>query len=158
MAAGATIAGSVRFVRVMVNGTREVVAGPFSSGEMDHKADPAYSVHFNEPANRVPSGTNLKMAKDAEWDAGEILAVEHLAAALAEAADYDLDEISIGILKEDKNRNKIIPSTLTVADTTLAADPTTSTTVWTTFFSYTVPDRVKIALHGICNVACCETA
>jgi len=158
MAAGATISGSIRFCREKVNGTVEVIAGPFSSVEMDHKADPAYSAWFNTPQNQMPVGSNSKRAKNAELKAGEILLAQHLSASLEEAADYDADEVFIGIIKEDENRKDIIPTTLTVADTGLAANPTTSTSSWVTFFKYTVPDRVAIALFGQCNIAAVEAA
>jgi len=158
MAAGSTISGQIRFARQKVNGDIEVIAGPFSSQELDHKADPQYSVWFNTPRERTPVGANVKTAKNAELKAGEILLLQHKAAALAEAADYDADEIFISILKKDINRNDIIPTTLTVADTGLSGDATTSTTAWVTGFQYTVPDRVSIALYGQCNVAVVETA
>jgi len=158
VAAGDTISGNLRFARQKANGSVEVVAGPFSSWEMDHKGDPSNSPWFNVPRDYAPQGANLKYAKDAVWKSGEIILVQHKSASLAEAADYDADEVFIGVLQEDLNRDERIPRTLTVADTELTSDPTTSTSDWVTVFKYTVPDRTKIALFGMSNVAVVEAA
>jgi len=159
MAAGATISGQVRVIRESTLGKRVPVAGNFGSFEVDHKADPENSLYINpNPKGRLPLGAREVKAPGAIFEAGEVLELQHLSAALAEAADFDADEIFIGGIEEDLNTGDLRARTLTAVDTGLAADPTTSTTVWTTFFKYTVPDRRRFYLAGAFNVACVETA
>ena len=159
MAAGDTIAGQVRVVKETAQGHRDIVCGPYGSAEVDHKADPENALYINpNPKSRLPIGASSDVAKRAVFKAGEILDVQHLASALAEAANYDADEIFIKCIVEDLNNADPRPRQLTAQDTTLAADPTTSTTVWTSFFKYTVPDRTVLYLAGAFKVACVETA
>ena len=160
MAAGATISGQLRVMRELANGELEIVIGAMSHLDYDWKATPQYAPMVNVPPNRVPSGTMLINTRgDGAFKAGEKIVVQHLSASLAEAADVDGDdEWFIGIIEKDLNRGGINPKTLTLQDQELAADPTTSTTVWTNVFEYTVPDRTEIALYGRIMMAVTETA
>jgi len=159
MAAGDTIAGSIRVVKEKTLGDRVVVAGRFGASEVDHKDDPENSLYINpNPAVRLPIGARAVKAPLAVFNPGEILEIQHLSSSLQEPADYDADEFFIGIIEEDLNTGELRERQLTVADTELTANPTTSTTSWVTIFKYTVPDRRRIYLAGAFNVAAVEVA
>jgi len=159
MAVGDTIAGQIRVVKETAQGHRDIVCGPYGASEVDHKADPENSKYINpNPKSRLPIGASSDRAKRAVFEAGEVLDIQHKASALAEAATYNADEFFIGCIQEDLNRNDPRPRQLTAPDTTLAADPTTSITVWTSIFKFTVPDRTRLYLAGAFNVAAVETA
>jgi len=159
MAIGDTVSGQIRVVRETVVGERDIVLGPLGSTEIDHKADPENSMYVNpKKGDRLPVGARSIRAKKAIFEAGEIIDVQHLSASLAELVTYNADEFFIGCGQEDMNRKSPRPRQLTVQDTTLTADPTSSITVWTSIFKYTIPDRQRFILTGPFNVAAVETA
>jgi len=159
MGAGDTIAGQIRVVRQTGIGHRRVVAGSFPSAQVDHLADLENSIYINPPkGGQLPMGMMPKRAPKAIFHAGEKLHLEHLSSSLEEAATVTLSEIQIDVIQQDLNTKDVIEKTLTVVDTDLSGDVTSSTTVWTTFFTYTVPDRTKIALSGSFNATLLEKA
>ena len=159
MAVGDTIPGQIRIVKEETIGHRVVIAGSFGASEIDHKADPENSMYINpDPKIRLPIGARAVRCKGGVFSPGEVIDVQHLASALEEAATYNADEFFIGCLEEDLNTGRAHQRQLTAIDTTLVADATTSTTVWTSIFKYTVPDRRRIVLAGPFNVAAVETA
>jgi len=160
MAAGDTITGMLRYVREQANGTKAVIAGNFSSQELDHKSDPANSVYLNpRPRAPMPVGTGIpKMAPNGYLLQNEVLEVQHLSANLEEAIDYDADEFFISVVEIDTQWGTAVNKTLTVADTELTSDPTSSTSEWTAIFKATVPSGKKWILAGIQNVAATEVA
>lgn len=160
MAVGDTITGNIRYVREETSGNRRVIFGPISSAELDHKADPQYSIYVNpSPRAPMPTGHGVpKIAGDAVLWQNEVLEVQHLSSSLEEAIDYDADEIYISIVEIDLQRGTKTPKTLTAADTELSTDPTSSTSSWVTFFKATVPSGKKWIIAGIQNVAAVEVA
>jgi len=160
MAAGDTISGQLRVMRQLANGELQIVLGAMSHLDYDWKATPANAMQVNVPRQRAPVGAVIVYTKDdGIFKAGEKIVVQHLSASLAEAADVDGDdEWFIGVLEEDLNRGGINPKTLTLQDQEIAVDPTTSITVWTNVFEYTVPDRTDISLFGRIMMAVTETA
>lgn len=164
MAAGATISGQLRMVRLDAQGNRVKVAGNFSSGEIDHKDDSSKALYLNTNQGKVgqlidkPLNSPAKAFPDAVFYAGETLIIEHLSASLEEAIDYDADEIFIDIVDKDTNRNMSITRTLTVADTELTANPNSSKSAWVETYKVTVPDRHMWLVAGQFNVAATEAA
>lgn len=154
MAAGDTIAGSIRIVRELTLGSRVVVAGNFGASEVDHKADPENTLYINpNPRVRLPLGSRAVLAPRAIFEAGEVLDIQHLSSTLEVAGNYAADEFFIGGVEEDLNTRMMRERQLSAPDSTLDANPTTSTTVWMSIFKYTVPDRRRFYLAGAFNVA-----
>ena len=159
MAVGDTIAGQIRIVRVKTLGSRPLVAGPYASFECDHKADPENALYINpNPKSRLPIGAKDAKAPKAVFESGEVMEVQHLSSSLEEAGVYNADEFYVSGIEVDLNTNEKRTRTLTAVDTGLAANPTTSTTVWTVIFKYTVPDRRRFILAGSFMVAITEAA
>lgn len=158
MAAGDTISGQIRVRRIKTLGDEEVVAGPFPHSLIDHKDAHEKGIYINVPMRALPIGASPVYTKKGVFYAGETLQVQHLSASLEEAADYDADEIFISLIEVDKNTGDKLPRMLTVNDTDLSADATTSTSSWVTIFEDVVPDRRIWYLAGSFNVAAVETA
>ena len=159
MAAGDTVAGQIRVVRETVVGERDIVLGPYGSAQVDHKADQENSMYVNpKKGDRLPVGAWSVKSKKAIFEAGETIDVQHLSSTDEVAVLYTADEIFIGCGQEDLNRKIPRPRMLTVADTTLEANATTSTTVWISIYKYTVPDRQRFIFTGPFNVAAVTVA
>lgn len=172
MAVGDTIAGEIRVVKESRGGDRPIVAGPYTHAECDQAANPDKAIYHNvgmvlrEVGLRVGpafGAGNPKDAPDAIFEPGEIMEVQHQAQALAEAIDFDAAEFNIGVIEIDLNKPKGLPGrarprTLSVAQTELVANPTSSTTAFVTFWKDTTPDRVRRVLAGFFAVAAVENA
>ena len=159
MAAGDTISGRIRVIKETGIGHRNIVAGAYPSARLDHITDSENGLYINKGKGEVlPLGMLGRKAPKAFFGAGEKLILQHLSASLAEAATVTLSEIEISIIKKDLNNNDHVEDTLVVGDTTLSGDVTSSTTVWTDFFSYTVPDRTMISMVGSFNATLLEKA
>lgn len=161
MAAGDTIAGKIRMVREKATGDRLVVLGNLSTNVVDHKADPENALYVNPVpgVSDAPFGAGRSIsAPGAVFNDSETMEIQHKSSSLEEAADYDADEVFISILEQDLNTGEVIPSELNASDTTLSANPTTSTSSWVTFFEYTVPSRKRVFVSGQFNIAPVENA
>lgn len=169
MAAGDTISGQVRYIRENQAGDRYVVAGPFASVEMDQDTFNqkkflnlgllAQAQGASGATGASPFGAaNSSPAPEGIFHPGEKLIIQHKSASLAEAIDYDADEYLVSVLERDLNTDIVQQRTLTVADTDLSANPTSSTSEWVTFFEDTVPDRRRWALAGHQKAAAVEVA
>jgi len=159
MAAGDTIAGQLRYIRETQSGHAFKVAGPFSSLELDQaNLENRLFINVTPGVDAPQAGANMAKAPSARWAPGEVLKVQHLSNSLAEAIKYDADEIEIKGLERDLNTGEVSPRTLTVKDTTVSANPTSSTTVWTTIFAYTIADRTEFGLKGPQKAAATENA
>lgn len=168
MAAGDTIAGQIRYIRSSEHG-EEILVNPLSSFQLDRKAEPEKALFFNKSDPKVlqliqphldSPGITPRMS---ELHAGETLKVEHKSAALAEAVDYDADEVFINVVQVDHNYGRGDPRRaqvrqLSANDTELSANPTSSTSGWVTFFEATVPNRKTWFLGGPQMVAAVENA
>lgn len=153
MAAGDTIAGVVRIVKEEAGGHRVVVLGSIPTSYVDK--DSSYFTHVNpDPDLMMTRGDHKYIAKGAIFEASEVLDIQHLSSSSEVAGDYDADEFFIDVIETDLNHPKRpVPKTLTVHDTELTSDPTTSVTDWVSIFKYTVPDRRRIAIAGMVKVA-----
>jgi len=159
MAAGDTISGQIRVIRETTLGNKIVVAGNFGHTEVDHKADPQNALYINpNPKSRIPLGARSVKSSIGMFHAGEKIIVQHKSASLAEAIDYDADEFFVGMIEKDLNTGNLRERQLTVVDTGLTANPTSSTSLWVDIFNYTIPDRRLLALAGQFNVAAVEVA
>lgn len=159
MGAGDTQPGAIRVVRVTGIGKRLPVAGAFPSALLDHLTDTENGIYINpRKGATLPLGMLPKAAPNAQFSAGEVMEVQIKTSAAGEAAVTTNSEIQIDVVQEDLNTKDIISKTLMVTDTDLTGDVTTSTTAWTTFFAYTVPDRTRITLMGSFNATCLEKA
>ena len=159
MAAGNTITGQIRVSKLTTLGDLITVAGNFGSAEVDHKADPENAVYINpNPKYNLPVGARSYGAPQAIFGPGEKIRVQHKSASLAEAVDYDADEFFIGTIVEDLNTGMTRSAQLTVQDTEVSANPTSSTSEYVTVFEYTVPDRQRVFISGAFNVAAVENA
>ena len=140
-------------------GHRRVVAGGYPSAQVDHLTDLENSIYINPSKGmQVPMGMMPKRARQGIFNAGEHFCLEHKSASLAEAATVTLSEIQIDVIEQDLNTKDVIEKTLTIADTTLSGDVTSSVSAWVEFFRYTVPDRTRIALKGSFNATLLEKA
>lgn len=155
MATGDTIPGKVRFVRVDTEGNRNIVAGPYSTSELDDEnqaLNPEDYIYLNTSQSSrksAPLQAREESAPGAQFMSGERVELEFKAnATVANDVDYDADTIGLDILRMDKNRGRIYPDQLTVADQELSADVTESATEWNTVFKETVPDRTEYRLVG----------
>jgi|SaaInl7_135m_RNA_FD_contig_21_498493_length_708_multi_18_in_0_out_0_1 hypothetical protein len=159
MAAGDTILGVIRVVKETGIGHRNVVAGGYPTGKLDHFTDEENGIYINLPKGEsLPLGMQKRSAPKAHWTAGEKLHLQHKSGSLAEAATVTLSEIAINIIKKDLNTGDVIEETLTVADTDLSGDVTSSVSAYVEFFTYTVPDRTMIAMAGSFNATLLEKA
>lgn len=155
MATGDTIPGKVRISREDTEGARLPVAGPFQQDRVDYfnnDVQPDEKLYINTMhSDRVakPAGAEAVSAQQASFAAGEVLYVEFQAnSTVANDIDHDADSFAIDVLTLDRNRDKIFPDTLSVADQELSADPTESATSYVDMFQYTVPDRQEVRVVG----------
>lgn len=161
MAAGDTIPGVVAVEKEDASGDRTFELGPYSHSLLDNSGDVANQMYvnaakaFNTPP---PQAGNRVRAAGLVFHPGEVIRARHKSASLSEAIDYDADEIEISIVDQDLNTGKLSPQTLTVSDTELSANPTSSTTDFVTFFEETVPDMHRYFVAGPVNLAAVENA
>lgn len=155
MATGDTIAGKVRFVLVDTEGNRVVVAGPYDTSELDdfnNSFVPEDYIYLNTQASSrksAPLQAREEAAPRAQFRSGEEIVLEFVAnATVTNDVDHDANTISLDILRQDKNRGRIYPDTLTVQDQELSSDVTESATEYKEVFRETVPDRTEIRLVG----------
>lgn len=163
MATNDTIPGKIRLVRVDTEGNKEVVAGPFGSSELDdvnqtfNPEDYLYLNTILSGRKSAPGNARELAAPDAQYESGEELHVEFVAnATVSNDVDHDFDAFTIEVLRRDKNRGRIYPDTLTVADQELSSDPTESTSDYVTIFKETVPDRQEYRVVGRVAAAAIE--
>ncbi len=168
MAAGDTIPGQMRIIRSSEHG-EEIMLAATSTTQLDRKDAPEKALFLNKRNAKVleliqphldSPGLTPRVTK---IHAGEVLKLQHLSSALEEAADYDADEFFISVIEVDHNYNvgdsrRARVRELNVADTELTANPTTSTSTWTTVFQDTVPNRKSWHLGGPLMVAAVEVA
>lgn len=155
MTTGDTIPGKVRFIRVDTEGNRSVVAGPYSTSELDDVNQtfvPEDYIYLNTMMSRrksAPAHAREEAAPGAQFLSGERIELEFKAnATVGNDVDHDADTIGLDILREDKNRGRVYPDQLTVADQELSSDVTESASEWNTVFRETVPDRTEYRLVG----------
>lgn len=163
MGAGDTISGVVTVRREDTQGNKEIVAPEMSSDRVDHNVskDAEEKLYLNtRRSDRVtrPAGAEDRDAPDAIFAAGEVLYVSHKSASLEEAIDHDADSFDFQVLVLDRNRGRIYPKPVTVADQELSADPDSDTGGYVDFFQVTVPDRQEWRLVGSFEVAAEEAA
>ena len=161
MAAGDTISGQIRVVKETGIGHQNVVGGAWPSAQLDHLTDIENGIYVNPPKKnfQLPQGMMPKRAPKAIFSSGEKMHLQHKSASLAEAATVTLSEVQIDTMEQDLNNPKdVVDKTLTIQDTDLSGDVTSSVSAWVTFFTYTVPDRTKMALSGSFNATLLEKA
>lgn len=155
MAAGDTIAGSIRVVREDTEGNRNVVLGPVSQSSVDGKngglgvEEKLYVNTMRSDRVQAPLQAKEIAADAARFFPGESFFVQHLSASLEEASDSDAaDAFEIHTLKQDKNTGRVFPTVLTEADNEITGNPATSTSEWVDIYQETVPDRQEFRLVG----------
>lgn len=155
MSSGDTIGGKVRFVRVDTEGNREVVAGPYSTGDLDdvnRSLDPEDFIYLNtmmSSRKSAPAQAREEAAPGAQFLSGEQIILEAQSNTdNSRSIDHDFDAFSLDIVREDKNRGKKYPDQLTVSDQELSSSPSESATSWVEFYRETVPDRTEYRLVG----------
>jgi len=161
MAAGDTINGQIRLEKEKPSGSRLIPFGPVSANLVDQRNDVKNQLYVNPPKafNSPPPGAgNRAMAPGLVFQPGEVIRVQHKSANLEEAADYDADEFELSVVELDLNTGERVPRTLTVADTEISANPTTSTSEFVDIYQATVPDRRRWYIAGSLNVAAVEVA
>lgn len=161
MGAGDTINGELRFEREKPSGTKLIPYGPVGTSLLDNRGDVENQMYINPSRawNRPPPGAgNRSFAPGLVFFPGEEVRVQHKSANLEEAADYDADEFEVSIIDLDLNTGEASPKSLTVANTELSSNPTTSTSDWVTIYKVTVPDRHRYYVAGAVNLAAVEAS
>lgn len=155
MATGDTHSGQVRIVREDTEGNRVVVAGPFSQDRIDYFNNSVNSedkLYLNASlTSRVgkPLQAEERRAPGANFQSGERVIIQHKAnTTVTNDIDVSVNAFDVDILRQDKNRGRIYPDSLTQADQELSTDPAESTTDFVDFYRETVPDRTEFRIAG----------
>ena len=156
MAAEDTILGRIQYCIERLNGDVDVLLSGLDSDLLDKDTSRVCYINPNPKFSRA--ATDEVFAMKAVFKPGEKLLVQHKANATAEACGYDHDQIECGIIKTDLNNGRKWHESLRVADTTLTANYTTSTTAWVTMFSYTCPNNVSFTVNGKQRMSATEHA
>lgn len=165
MGAGDTIPGQVRVRGEFTDGSEPRLLGPFNQDRVDYHnntVSPDEKLYVNTAiSSRVskPAGAESVTEPRLTFSAGETFKVEHKSASLEEAIDYDdADLVEIDVMIKDLNRGVWFPRTLTVQDTGLSANPTSSNSSWVEIFTFTVPDRQRMNVVGTFGIIAPENA
>lgn len=163
MASGDTISGKLRVVRIDTEGNQEIIAGPFGAGELDdvnQNFSPEDYLYLNTSMTSrksAPLQAREVTTPGAQFQSGERLLVQFKAnQTVANDVDVSADAWTVEILRRDKNRNRVYPDTLTVADQEVSANVGESDTEFKTIFQETVPDRTEYRMAGRLAAAAIE--
>ncbi|MHC4619929.1 MAG: hypothetical protein ACYTEQ_19455 [Planctomycetota bacterium] len=150
MAAGDTIAGTLRVLREKQDGGTVVMVSGLNSARCDE--DVAGNVYFNMAGAKatVAAAGDQHFVMLKKWFEGEKIVVQLSASALAEAVAYDTaGSQNIGIIRTDLNTKEKWADVLLNANQELTADPTSVVGTYVTIFEETVPAQQTIQLAGL---------
>ena len=134
-----------------VNGDVTELVGGLDSVLMDK--DGAGTLYVNPNPKQALSEAQQARYTNQVFKPGEKLHIEHKADALAEAVDFDqAGETIVDLIRMDMNTGRKWSDSLRQVNTTLTADPTSSTTAWVKIYSYTFPNNQMAVIAG--RVAC----
>jgi hypothetical protein len=155
MPTGDTHSGQVRVLREDTEGNRVVVAGPFSQDRVDYTNNDVNSedkLFLNVSlTSRVgkPMQAEERRAPGANFASGERLIIQHKAnTTVANDIDVSANTFAIDTLRQDQNRGRIYPDTLTQANQELSTDVEEDDSTFVDIFQETIPDRTEIRLAG----------
>jgi hypothetical protein len=155
MASGDTIPGQVRLVLEDAQGNRNIVLGAIPQNRVDYfnnDTQPDERLYINATeADSVtaPAGSQKKKARDAVFEAGEKLIVQHKSNSdNGRSIDHDAGGQEIEGVEFDLNRQNAFTRTLTVSDQELSGTTAESASEFVDMYRFTVPDRTRFFVAG----------